>query len=831
MANPFQKAVISGVGSVIRSIFRPPPSELPKPLEKEQMRSAYGQPIPRAWGATRYTGDILWAGERRAVKTRTGSGGGGKKGGGKGGGGSSQEIWTYYQSFAVSLGRNYDYPSPATDRAPLLGIWFDSKPVLMPGAALESAIEAITADGEGAIAGLRFYPKGGREPGFVYGPSQPMKVGELYIDPLIPSGVAHTNLAYLVVEDMLLTNYGNRIPSVSIAAGAELGRESILGSGIDGLLCSNWKSPYRGSGNVNLPPEYQSHILREISERCGLTYEDMDWSIEFPVEGYGVTRKSTGRKVLEPLLQIVNHFAVEREGRIEFLDATQTAVTTQILESDLLPLEEGIFYRENHVEVTELPETVELTYPAVSRDYQANTARAKRVSDVTGSTNKLSIDSSATLDPEIAKRSVEQWLQAAWEERITFDLLLPPKYLALEPADLATLALSDDRFLTLRVTKTEVGADYTIRVEGIRESVGQWDSNAETDDVSVVRPPSVIQADPILYILDLPLVPGDTGPAQGFARLYWTATADTEDNWGGCTLVRIDPVTEEPAYVGYISSGAPAGRILNVLGDPASPWRTDTENTLLVEWFHGEDRVESVTRESLLQGSNAAIVVKANGDIEIIQFQTAVQNEDDDNWVLSNLFRGVRGTETMAYDHGADERILMISRDDARAITVPVEGLVLHDIDPNDESYTYTYVPITATERFANAPRVTHTPVGRAFYPFAPVHQKAVRHANGDLLITWVRRTRIGGELADSGPENVPLNEASEKYDLEVFNAAGDTVVRSVADLTSASYTYTMSDQTSDGFAADLTELNLKVYQLSAVVGRGFSRIAAVEIE
>ena len=67
---------------------------------------------------------------------------------------------------------------------------------------------------------------------------------------------------------------------------------------------------------------------------------------------------------------------------------------------------------------------------------------------------------------------------------------------------------------------------------------------------------------------------------------------------------------------------------------------------------------------------------------------------------------------------------------------------------------------------------------------------------------------------------DVPLNEASEAYDVDVLDGAGQ-VVRTLYS-TSPSITYTAADQTTD-FGAPQSALDIAVHQLSAAVGRGFA--------
>lgn len=105
--------------------------------------------------------------------------------------------------------------------------------------------------------------------------------------------------------------------------------------------------------------------------------------------------------------------------------------------------------------------------------------------------------------------------------------------------------------------------------------------------------------------------------------------------------------------------------------------------------------------------------------------------------------------------------------------------------------------------------------------PFAPVHVKATR-SNGDVAITWVRRTRIGGDGWEA--PDVPLSEDTERYEVDVLDGAA--VVRTLASAT-PSVTYTAAQQSAD-FGAPRAKVDVRVYQLSASYGRGTARAASV---
>jgi hypothetical protein len=120
--------------------------------------------------------------------------------------------------------------------------------------------------------------------------------------------------------------------------------------------------------------------------------------------------------------------------------------------------------------------------------------------------------------------------------------------------------------------------------------------------------------------------------------------------------------------------------------------------------------------------------------------------------------------------------------------------------------------------------------------PYAPVN--AERTLSGsNIVLTWIRRTRLGGLLVD-GTDTVPLGEASEAYEV-YFLANSDvsgfdptnpaTYVRAYTGLSSPTLTYTAAQMTADGFDPATGTIFAVIYQLSAVVGRGFPGLHILE--
>ena len=104
---------------------------------------------------------------------------------------------------------------------------------------------------------------------------------------------------------------------------------------------------------------------------------------------------------------------------------------------------------------------------------------------------------------------------------------------------------------------------------------------------------------------------------------------------------------------------------------------------------------------------------------------------------------------------------------------------------------------------------------GNGLRPYAPVHLTA-RRLGGDLAVTWVRRSRIGGD--DWGLADVPLAETREHYLVQVRQSGA--VLREVQ-VFSPGWTYTAAQQATDGASGPVA---ITVAQVSESFGPGPAR-------
>ena len=119
----------------------------------------------------------------------------------------------------------------------------------------------------------------------------------------------------------------------------------------------------------------------------------------------------------------------------------------------------------------------------------------------------------------------------------------------------------------------------------------------------------------------------------------------------------------------------------------------------------------------------------------------------------------------------------------------------------------------------------TFTPKGAGLRPFSVAHVEQpwrTARSPGDLTIRWMRRSRA--LVADAWEQvEVPLAEDLESYDVQILDAA--TVKRTLSS-GATSVVYTAAQQTTD-WGAPLgpgQTLAIRIYQLSALIGRGAGR-------
>ena len=252
---------------------------------------------------------------------------------------------------------------------------------------------------------------------------------------------------------------------------------------------------------------------------------------------------------------------------------------------------------------------------------------------------------------------------------------------------------------------------------------------------------------------------------------------------------------------------ATIGRATEALHDAPDPFVWDELGSVNISLLDENDSLDSDTEKALLSGANVGML----GD-EIIQWQHATL-EDDGTYTLSRLIRGRYGSDWACDSHAIGEDFVVM--DISKLVFVPM------DVDYLDQRVQFktTSIGMPTSDFLIRELNIRF----RNLRPLSPQHASGVRDGSGNLTIGWIRRTRLGGAWRDG--QDVLLGEVSEGYELDIYD--GSTLVRTVSGLKSPTYEYTAADQTTD-FGSVQSAVDIDIYQISNLVGRGFGTNATV---
>lgn len=524
------------------------------------------------------------------------------------------------------------------------------------------------------------------------------------------------------------------------------------------------------------------------------------------LDGFIVTQVISCRERIEQLQAMFNFDAVESDFLTKFVPRGGQSIAT-ITQDELVPGSSNSGTREQ-VEITrkqelDLPQQVNLTYISRTANYDPGTQLSQR--QTVKATDIVGINVPVVATDQYAKTMADITLYNAWVSRVAFKFTVPTKYSRIEPTDIITLTVDGVNYV-MRVTSTKIERNGLTEIAAVAEDVSTYDFYTPPGVTPPIAEPGTLIPGTRLELIDIPALPNDTDPA-GILRAGVVAQGE---NWQGTVIYRSDDGGETGGNTFLVLSAVNTehtiGGALTVLpaGPAGNTW--DDGSTVDVLLQHGS--LASISDLGVLNGGNVALLGN-----EIIQFANATLLADQ-KYRLSRLLRGRLGTEHERAIHAQGERFVLLAANLVRVVLQnSLIGLARH----------YKAVSIGGT--LATTPEQIFTYTGKTLRPYSPVHITGIRHdpATNDWRIRWVRRTRLGGEWRDG--VDVPLNEQSELYHVQIMNGAA--VARTVEGITTPELVYTAAQQVTD-FGTAQASISVKIYQVSAIVGRGVPGIATL---
>jgi Gene Transfer Agent (GTA)-like protein/putative tail protein len=551
----------------------------------------------------------------------------------------------------------------------------------------------------------------------------------------------------------------------------------------------NWKRGHWITGRLGSVP--LSLLVKEISSCVGDVPIDAS-GLTGTVDGFLIDRIMSPRQALEPLMLAYFFDAAETEGQVRFRhQGGEPAIELCAADLAVADNQESAGFLLVRGQETELPFSAKLTYVDPDIGYRQAAVEARR------QTVQSDRVSSAALPIVMGQQNAQQiadiWLQDTWVKRERATLLLPPSKVALDPGDTVTLKLSD-RKAVYQISGLHDGG--VIEAEAVRTEARVFGLLAapEREASSVVV--STYGA-PDVAFLDLPLLSGEEVPHAPHIAATSTPWPDGIVVFKSATGTgfKLDQVIDNPATMGRTLTGLAAG--------PASRW--DRVNTVQVRIGTGE--LQSVDELALLSGANVAALENELGDWEVFQFATATLI-DVNTYELSVLLRGQKGTE---------EAVLPLLPAGARFVLLNSDLEQLNQsLEDRGRSFHWRFGPRNYALDHESYVTTERSFDGVGARPLSPVHVKARRLATGDIALTWIRRTRIGGDSWDG--VDVPLGEEMEAYEIDIMD--GSSVKRTIS-ASATNATYLASDQSADFGSTTFPNIALRTFQLSQTFGRG----------
>jgi hypothetical protein len=415
-----------------------------------------------------------------------------------------------------------------------------------------------------------------------------------------------------------------------------------------------------------------------------------------------------------------------------------------------------------------VPAEATLAYYDPSRDYQTGLQRAARPGAALTSDRRAV---AAALAAATAKALAEQRLDTLWAERRSAKVHLGWSRLGLRAGRRIRIAGRAGLWRLERWTLDRMV--LTLELSGAPAAA------AAPTGGSAGRPvdqPDLVHGPTSLLLLDLPLsaeplparprlLVAAAGAAPGWRRADLTVSFD-----GGASWTAAGP-TAPPAVIGTALS----------VPEAAGSALFDERGRFEVELLNETMWLESRSDAALALGANLAML----GD-ELVQFGVA-DPLGERRFRLSRLLRGRRGTEWAAALHSPGEPFALIEAESLAPVDAPLGSL-------GGEAR------LTATGLGdPDGVQAARTVGGEAMRPPSPVHARADRLADGDLALSWVRRSRSGWVWLSGS--DTPLGEESEGYRLIL---AGEGFERSVT-VAAPFHLYTAAEQAADGLAGPLS--------------------------
>ncbi|PHR94311.1 MAG: hypothetical protein COA69_01570 [Robiginitomaculum sp.] len=533
----------------------------------------------------------------------------------------------------------------------------------------------------------------------------------------------------------------------------------------------NWRTGHWISGRTGLVS--LADITSDITVSSGGSEPDVSRLLGM-VSGYVLDRPMSARAALGPLVLAYGFDLIEGAEGLRF--ASKDVQASIVLNLDNCVQGSGDALLTLHREdAGTRPKDVRLGFIEQGRDYQAASVTAQGF--LAETERVLDVQTPLVLDPAQAKIIAAGLLDQALLETGTLEITVPPAWLSLEPGDVLQIEGEADRW---QITDMDGLGQKAVRARRIGNNAAVQSSGAEPGAIVAAGWNSV----PDGFALDIPDFTGTgtrQGPLVGVIVEPWT---ETYIGVSGSVVV----TPESPVAIGYLMQDFPVG--------PVGRY----DNGFEIDIYLPAVPLSSLDDEDLLAGGNLLAVESLQG-WEIFQCQNA-ELISENTYRISRFLRGLFGSGVVL---GAS----VLSG--ARIVWLGAgwQDLFLDTaLRGADVDLSLTSVGRVEAETIALAYGAVH------LRPLSPVHVKA-ENDETNVCISWIRRTRIGGD--DWASLEVPLGEEFEQYEIDFMEGATVLTTQTV----SAQSLKISLSELENLYGSLPVSFDIRIAQISRTFGRG----------
>ena len=541
-------------------------------------------------------------------------------------------------------------------------------------------------------------------------------------------------------------------------------------------------------------------IISTIAQRAGYTPDQLDVSqIPDTVLGYSIASIAPARSAIEPVAKYAYSDPVDSDGKTKWVKRGGPPLFTVYFD-DLCAHEIGAQMPEpfsfSRTQEVDLPSKVIVNFKNPLADYEPGSEQSPQRS--TTSKNPVTDSMPIVMLPQKAAElaSVLYFDQIIQRQPRTFSVL--KKFDYVEPTDPGWVEWPRGTFNLVRVVK-RVENGPVLKFDCVPEDADAYTPNVTATSIATGQAGIVLVGPSTLTLLDIPILQDSDDNAGLYAAMAGAS------NKGTSLFRSADDLSY--AELSFVENSAITGFATSALGNWAGGNVFDDVNTIDV-YVNGT--LTSATEAAILAAPTLnAYVIGVQGAEELGQFTVATQLSAG-KYRLSGLLRGQRGTEWAMGMHTSSDQFVLLGSG----------GTLRPDEGTSALGATRYYKAVSLGRSLVQTYGQQFINTGVGLKPFSPVNMTWGVNAAGDYMIYAQRRSRL--QERQGMFWDLPLGEVSELYDVEIYSDAGYTMLKhTFSNQTGFPITYTVAMQTAD-FGVAVTLFYVKIYQRSAVVGRGY---------